>query len=107
MDDRSSPRPLAELKSADFDSAGVVFEAEGLTYRTTGERFGQGGMGFAYHVDLAAPGEPQPIRAVAKLYRWEYLLQLRQDEAARRYFDHATRVLARLRSMRHLHLLPV
>jgi tRNA A-37 threonylcarbamoyl transferase component Bud32 len=47
------------------------------------------------------------VRAVAKLYRWEYLLQLRQDEAARRYFDHATRVLGRLRAMRHLHLLPI
>ena len=107
MDDWSSPRPLAELRSADFDTPGCVFAAEGLAYRTTGERVGQGGMGLAYHVDLQAPGEAQPVRAVAKLYRWEYLLQLRQDEAARRYFDHATRVLARLRTMRHLHILPI
>ena len=107
MDDWSSPRPLAELRSADFDTPGCVFEAEGLHYRTTGERVGQGGMGHAYHVDLRKPGEAQTLRAVAKLYRWEYLLQLRQDESARRYFEHSTRVLARLRSMRHLHLLPV
>jgi tRNA A-37 threonylcarbamoyl transferase component Bud32 len=107
MDEWSSPRPLASLKSADFDTPGCVFESEGHIYRTTGERVGQGGMGLAYHVDLHNPGEAQPVRAVAKLYRWEYLLQLRQDEAARRYFEHATHVLGRLRSMRHLHLLPV
>jgi serine/threonine protein kinase len=107
MDEWSSPRPLASLRSVDFDSPGSVFEAEGLLYRTTGERVGQGGMGQAYRVDLLRPGEAQPVRAVAKLYRWEYLLQLRQDESARRYFEHHKRVLGRLRGLRHLHLLPI
>ena len=107
MDDWSSPRTLASLRSADFDAPGCVFEAEGTIYRTTGERVGQGGMGHAYHIDMLRPGEPTPLRAVGKLYRWEYLLQLRQDESARRFFDHGTRVLERLRGMRDLHLLPV
>src|SRR5688500_4517929 len=107
MDGWSSPLPLASLKSADFDTPGCVFEAEGHLYRTTGQRVGQGGMGHAYQVDLQVPGEARPVRAVAKLYRWEYLLQLRQDEAARRYHEHSTRVLTRLRGMRDLHLLPI
>jgi serine/threonine protein kinase len=107
MDDWSSPRTLESLRSADFDAPGSVFEAEGTLYRTTGERVGEGGLGHAYHVDMLRPGEPTPGRAVAKLYRWEYLLQLRQDESARRFFEHGTRVLDRLRSMRELHILPV
>ena len=70
MDDWSSPRPLAELKSADFDTPGCVFESEGLRYRTTGERVGQGGMGHAYQVDLQKPGEPHPFVINALWRKW-------------------------------------
>ncbi len=107
MDEWSSPRELQALRSADFDRPGTVFAAEGSLFRTTGESVGQGGMGHAFHLDMLRQGEPLPLRAVAKIYRWEFLLQLRQDDAARRFFEHHKHVLERLRTLRHLHLLPV
>jgi tRNA A-37 threonylcarbamoyl transferase component Bud32 len=101
------PRPLAELASADFDVAGATFAVGELEFRTTGERVGEGGMGHAYHLDARRVGDHAPVKAVAKLFRWEFLAQLRQDEVARRYFEHSQLVLDRLARLRHLHVLPV
>jgi tRNA A-37 threonylcarbamoyl transferase component Bud32 len=107
MDDWSTPRELTSLTSAELEEPGVVFAIGDALYRTTGERVGAGGQGTVHHLDMRVPGAPRELRAVAKLYRWELLLTLRNDPTARRFFEHGRLALGRLRTLRHLHLLPV
>jgi serine/threonine protein kinase len=100
-------REVASLCGADLETPGVVFHAGGSLYRTTGERVGHGGMGNTWHLDHLRAGNERPVRAVAKVFREEFLFQLSQDPAARAHLEHSKVVLGRLQEIRSLHLLPV
>lgn len=100
-------RDVSALATVDLETPGVTFRAGDTFYRTTGERLGHGGMGHAWHLDQVRANDPRTHRAVAKVFRWEFVYQLRQDPEARRHMQHNLAVLERIQGLRALHVLPV
>jgi serine/threonine protein kinase len=84
----------------------VVFQIGEARYRTTGESVGEGGMGMAYLVERRLPGK-EPVAAVAKVFREEFLAQVYADPPSRRHFEHHLHVLERLREIDDIHVMPV
>lgn len=106
-DEWRNAREVTSLTGADLEIPGVVFHAGDSLYRTTGERVGHGGMGNTWHLDHLRAGGDRPVRAVAKVFREEFLFQLSQDPTARAHLEHNQVVLERIQGIRTLHLLPV
>jgi serine/threonine-protein kinase len=99
---------LGRLRAADLEKSGMWFTDGAYLYRSSGKRVGEGGMGNVWNVtrhlgDTAAPAE----LVVAKTFREEFLVLLREDELARRRFDHYEQVLSVLSQISHPNLLPV
>lgn len=92
---------LARLSAADLRRADVRFTDGKREYVTTGKEIGRGGMGAAWL--LARDDEV----VVAKVFREEFLASLREDEVARRHFDHFERVVDALRAVDHPNVLPI
>src|SRR5579871_212789 len=99
---------LARLSAADLERPHVRFTDGEYVYVTSGERVGHGGMGNVWTVTRAPLADPDAGEmVVAKTFREEFLVLLREDETARHRFDHFERVLDELRAIRHPNLLPV
>jgi serine/threonine protein kinase len=102
------PLPLARLRAADLAVPEVTFSDGQHLYVTSGEKLGHGGMGNVWTLTrepLGGKGEATTV--VGKTFREEYLFLLREDEAARRRFDHFERVIDLLRDIEHPNVLPV
>jgi serine/threonine protein kinase len=105
-----SPQPieLARLRASDLERPHVRFTDGTWIYVTSGERLGHGGMGNVWTVTRAPIADPDAGEMiVAKTFREEYLILLREDETARHRFDHFERVLDELRQVSHPNVLPV
>jgi serine/threonine-protein kinase len=105
----TEPLQLARLRSANLEFADVPFTDGVHVYRTSGQRVGHGGMGNVWTVTqrpLSRPDLPTQV-VTAKTFREEFLFLLREDELARRRFDHFERVLDQLRPIDHPNVLPV
>ncbi len=99
---------LARLSALDLERPHVRFTDGEWIYVTSGERVGHGGMGNVWIVTRAPVSDPDAGEmVVAKVFREEFLILLREDETARHRFDHFERVLDELRGIRHPNLLPV
>lgn len=107
MTDWGPARDIATLSASELEGDGTVFQSGPHIFRTMGERVGQGGMGSAHLLEHRKHGEKRVARAVAKIYRWEFLVQLKDDPTARRHFEHNLEVLSRVQAMADLHLLPI
>ena len=103
----ASPREVSAMTAEDFLVPGEVFRVGDDLYRTTGATVGEGGMGAAYFLDHRKVGSERVARAVAKVFWEEFLTQVDRDPVARRHFDHAVKVIRRLRSLTNLHLMPM
>ncbi len=104
-----APLPLSRLRAADLERGGVEFTDGTYLYRTSGERLGTGGMGNVWSMErrpLGAPLDP-PEPVVGKTFREEFLVLLRDDDTARRRFDHFEQVLEVLKRVHHPNILPV
>jgi tRNA A-37 threonylcarbamoyl transferase component Bud32 len=89
-----------------------VFSDGRYLYRTTGHPAGQGGMGYAYllqmrPVDRSESSIHRDEGAVAKVFHAEYLRQVRSDAIIRRDYECALRSLQAIARMRKPHILPV
>jgi serine/threonine protein kinase len=105
----TEPLSLARLRAVNLEFAEVPFTDGVHVYLTSGQRLGHGGMGNVWMVTqrpLLRPDAP-PRVVVAKTFREEFLFLLREDELARRRFDHFERVLDQLRPIDHPNVLPV
>jgi serine/threonine protein kinase len=100
------PRELGRLKADDLKMPDLRFTDGTHTYVTSGREIGHGGMGAAYLVTRWQGDEPGEV-VVAKTFREEFLLSLREDEVARRHFDHFERVADHLRTLEHPNVLPM
>jgi serine/threonine protein kinase len=107
MTDWGPARDIATLSAMELEGEGAVFHSGPHLFRTTGEHVGQGGMGSAHLLQHRKQGDKRIGRAVAKIYRWEFLVQLKDDPTARRHFEHNLEVLSRVQAMANLHLLPI
>jgi tRNA A-37 threonylcarbamoyl transferase component Bud32 len=99
---------LGRLRAADLEQPDKWFTDGNYLYLSSGRRVGEGGMGNVWTVtrhpaDGNGPAEP----VVCKTFREEFLFLLREDELARRRFDHFERVLEELRQIEHPNVLPV
>jgi tRNA A-37 threonylcarbamoyl transferase component Bud32 len=102
----ADPLPLARLRAADLAVPEVQFTDGQHLYLTSGLKLGHGGMGNVWTISRRDGDEP-PKSVVAKTFREEFLFLLREDEAARRRFDHFERVIDQLRGLEHPNVLPV
>lgn len=102
----AQPRNVREVAAADLETAGVVFQVKEATYRTTGESVGEGGMGMAYLVERQVP-DREPVAAVAKVFREEFLAQVAADPPSQRHFHHHLAVLSRIAQIDDIHVMPV
>jgi serine/threonine protein kinase len=102
----TAPKPIGQLRAVELRQPELQFVDGEWTYVTSGKRIGHGGMGAAYLVTRWREGEPGQV-VVAKTFREEFLLTLRDDEVARRHFDHYELLLDELKTIEHAHLLPV
>ncbi len=102
------PLPLAKLRAADLAVPEVEFTDGQFLYLTSGQKLGHGGMGNVWTVTRRPlESDSVPTTVVAKSYREEFLFLLREDEQARRRFDHFERVIDGLRGLSHPNVLPV
>jgi serine/threonine protein kinase len=102
------PLPLAQLRGADLAVPEVEFTDGQFLYLTSGQKLGHGGMGNVWTVTRRPlAGDGAPLTVVAKSFREEFLFLLREDEQARRRFDHFERVIDQLRGLSHPNVLPV
>ena len=102
------PLPLAKLRAADLALPDVSFTDGENLYVTSGQKLGHGGMGNVWTVTRRPiDGEAPPLTGVDKTYREVFLSLLREDEQARRRFDHFERVIDGLRGLSHPNVLPV
>jgi serine/threonine protein kinase len=97
---------LGRLRARDLRQAELRFTDGTYTYVASGKELGQGGMGQAFLVTRWRGDEPGEV-VVAKTFREEFLAALREDEVARRHFDHFERVVAELGKLQHANLLPM
>jgi tRNA A-37 threonylcarbamoyl transferase component Bud32 len=102
---RGEPRPLSELCAADLGSRGIVFTDELALYRTTGEHFARGGMGNLYRLARLDPATGAEEQCIGKVFRDEYLYQLRTDEITRADFERNQRAMERIAALDHPNLL--
>jgi serine/threonine protein kinase len=101
-----APIDLSALTAYDLRRPEVIFTDGQYRYVTSGKQLGYGGMGAAYLVTRERDGQmPQII--VAKTFREEFMLTLREDEEARRHFDHFERLAEVVRVVHHPNVLPV
>ncbi len=103
------PIDLAELHTADIERSDVRFTDGEYLYVTSGKQLGYGGMGNVWTLTRWRIGQPSAGGEVivAKTYREEFLILLREDETARRRFDHFEQVVEELRQIDHPNVLPV
>jgi len=97
------PLPLARLRAADLAVPDVAFTDGQHNYVTSGKKLGHGGMGNVWTLTRVH----DQATVVGKTFREEFLFLLREDEAARRRFDHFERVIDHLRGLDHPNVLPV
>src|SRR5262245_44943458 len=97
---------LGRLPSEDLARPDGVFSAGTYRYVTAGKRLGGGGMGSAWLVTRRGSGEEDQI-VVAKTFREEFLATLREDEVARRHFDHFEQLTEEMKDLEHPNVLPV
>src|SRR2546423_897037 len=97
---------LGRLKAADLKQPDVQFTDGTFTYVTSGKELGHGGMGSAWLVTRWQGDDPGEV-VVAKTFREEFLLALREDEVSRRLFDHMERVLDEVSRVGHPNVLPL
>src|SRR5256885_3559744 len=97
------PLPLARLRAGDLAVPDVVFTDGQHRYATSGKKLGHGGMGNVWTLTRL----DDATTVVGKTFREEFLFLLREDEAARRRFDHFERVIDLLRGVDHPNVLPV
>lgn len=97
----SHPIELGRLNAADLRRPEVSFTDGKQVYTTTGKELGRGGMGSAWLITR------ERDFLVAKVFREEFLASLREDEVARRHFDHFERVVDELRKVDHPNVLPI
>ena len=100
---------LARLRASDLEQDQVRFTDGKFLYLTSGERLGHGGMGNVWSVERRPLGheDEAPELVVGKTFREEFLVLLREDETARRRFDHFEQVIEELKAIRHPNVLPV
>ena len=99
-------RELPRLRAVDLEQPELQFTDGKFTYVTSGKQLGRGGMGEAWLVTRFVGTQPPEV-VVAKTFRSEFLISLREDELARRHFDHFERVVDELKVVSHPSLLPV
>jgi serine/threonine protein kinase len=92
---------LGRLTAADLRRPDVQFTDGKQVYVSTGKELGRGGMGAAWLITRGFE------MMVAKVFREEFLASLREDEVARRHFDHFERVVEELRKVDHPNVLPI
>jgi len=97
---------LSQLRANILRQPELHFTDGEYTYVTSGKRIGHGGMGSAYLVTRWKGDEPGQV-VVAKTFREEFLLTLRDDDIARRHFDHYDKLLEQLQPLHHENVLPV
>lgn len=102
-----TPRPLAELSSADLGRPGVVFRCGQMLYRTSGTDLGRGGMGTVSLLERRRADGGPVSEAVGKVFHPEYLLQLRTDELTRHDHAQVLRNLDGIAALEHPSLLPL
>ncbi len=100
------PLPLEEVKSIAMTTPGVVFADGEWRYATTGLQIGQGGMGAVYALERRHAAGDEIESVVGKVFRSEYLCQLRTDEVSRRDHERTLALFGRIAELRHPNLLP-
>src|SRR5262245_31473420 len=96
---------LTRLRAANLEFSGVEFTDGTHRYVSTGKRIGYGGMGNVWMIERHGPNGDIEV-LVAKTFREEFLFLLREDEMARRRFDHFERVIEQITAMQHPNVLP-
>lgn len=101
--------PLSQLEASDFERPDVLFADGEYTYSTSGKCLAQGGTGNVWLLTRWLTDHPAASSeaVVAKTFRDEFLLLVREDATARRHFQHNLQVVSRLRSVQHPNIVPV
>jgi serine/threonine protein kinase len=101
------PLSLARLRAVDLATPDVKFTDGQHLYVTSGQKLGHGGMGNVWTLTRHSDDGSLPETVVGKTFREEFLFLLREDEAARRRFDHFERVIDQIKALRHPNVLNV
>jgi serine/threonine protein kinase len=106
-----APLVLSRLRAVDLERENVRFTDGKYLYTTSGRRLGHGGMGNVWSMARWPAGDGEedatPEIVVGKTFREEFLVLLREDETARRRFDHFEQVIEEVKAIEHPNVLPV
>ncbi|MSP61439.1 MAG: hypothetical protein EXR72_14045 [Myxococcales bacterium] len=100
---------LGRLRAVDLERSENRFTDGKFLYGTSGKRVGSGGMGNVWTLARWPVSHPNgaPEMVVGKTFREEFLILLREDETARRRFDHFEQVIEAITTVEHPNVLPV
>lgn len=99
-------RPLSELRSVDLTVPDLAFHDGEWLYATTGLQIGHGGMGAVFAMERRRPHDAALEPVVAKVFRGEYLSQLRTDPVSRVDHERTLALIGRIAALHHPSLLP-